>query len=109
MGNFAIEAGEIGCYEKTLVPDAIDKVVVTDADLPTSLECMTDGSARIYVTTDGSDPTIGGKHCFVLPAVRCVRMIPIPNAAKGNVIVKLLSEGAPEYDIANVSTLHTEA
>jgi hypothetical protein len=109
VGKFAIEDGEIGCYEKTLVPNGIDQVTITDAELPTSLEFMTDGSARIYVTTDGSDPTIAGKHCYVLPAVRCVRMIPIPNAAKGNVVVKLLSEGAPEYDIANVSTLHTEA
>jgi hypothetical protein len=101
MADYEVKRGEIGVYDKTLTPDVIDTVVFNAEQAIDLLEFMTDGAGAIYLTTDGSDPTISGAHCRKIPAVRSVRTVRVAEDAQHTEItLKLLSEGAPEYDIS---------
>lgn len=93
-----INAGSVGTYGNTLVASTVDTVTFTTDAL--AVEVYSSGSAAIYVTVDGSTPTVGGGGTFELPAVSCVRTIRLANP--GVPVVRLVSSGTPTYSV-NVS------
>jgi len=93
------DAGSIGCYGKTLTANAVD--TVTFAEDLDKVEVLSNGAAAIYVTVDGSDPTIGSGDSWEVPATPCARTLPVPTS--GKTIVKLRSSGAPAYSVSKES------
>jgi hypothetical protein len=58
-----------------------------------------DGSAAIYFTIDGSDPTVEGNGCNVLPAaIGSLTMW----AGAATDVVKLISTGTPKVSIRGI-------
>lgn len=102
MAAYEIEADKVGAYAKTLKAETVDTVTVKSPSA--FIELITDGSALIYFTLDGTAPTVGGANCYVLPAAASVREIrtrasELANAS-GDLEVKLISAGTPEYHVA---------
>lgn len=60
------------------------------------------GTAAIYFTVDGSDPTVGGDDTYVLPAAIC--SFEAPSASSGSTtVVKLISSGTPGFAVEGVA------
>ena len=93
--EYNIDRGQLAAHDKTLVPGEVDTVSF-DED-PREIEVVTDGTAKLYVTVDGSEPTISGSNTHVLPAVVSVRKIV---HAHNPAPVKLISSGAVTYSVA---------
>lgn len=57
------------------------------------------GTAAVYLTFDGSTPTVGGQGCVVLPAA--IGSVEIRPVAPGDAIavVKLISSGTPGVSV----------
>lgn len=87
-------------YAKTLTADSID--VVGFAGSVEEVEVLSDGSAAIYLTVDGSDPSVAGGDCYELPALPCTRVIPVRNYE--SVTVKLISAGTPMYSVCQLAS-----
>lgn len=101
MASYSVAADEHGVYAKTLVASTADTVTFTGRDIET-IEVTADGSAAVYVTVDGSTPTVAGKATFELPIGAIgVRRIAVPSS--GATVVKLISSGTPVYSVAEVS------
>lgn len=96
MAAYTVPAGKIAVHNKTLVANVVDAVSF-ERD-PDQVEVLTDGAAVLYVTTNGTTPTIGGQDCWIIPAVACARVIP----HNGNQAVRLLSAGTPKYSVTAV-------
>lgn len=100
MASYSVSASEHGAYAKTLVASTVDTVTF-DKDVDT-VEVVSDGSAAIYVTVDGSTPTVAGAATYELPAdAIAVRRIVVPTS--GDTVVKLISSGTPVYSVAEAS------
>lgn len=56
-----------------------------------------DGTAEIYFTVDGTDPTVEGDNTEVLPAAIGALSVPVETTAKPT--VKLISSGTPKYSV----------
>ncbi len=99
MASYEVAKGKVGAHAKTLAPNVIDSVTfqaVGDMDI----EVRSDGVAAIYFTLDGSDPAVGGDHCYELPAAPSVRTV---NRTKNlKQVVKLISAGSPEYSVSKL-------
>lgn len=94
MADHTIEADEVGIHNVTLVAATVD--TFTFEKDPEAIEVLTDGEAEVYVTVDGSAPTVGGAHTWKLPAVVCSRRI----AHRRNpAVVKVISAGTPTISI----------
>ena len=91
--------GDVGVYANTLVANTVDTVMFTTDAL--AVEVYSNGSAAIYVTVDGSTPTVGGGSTWELPALQCVRTIRL--TGPGIPVVKLISAGTPIYSVSGVS------
>ena len=109
MTNYNVPAGHVGVHEKVLGPDVEDSVtfllgsVSTPgwAGLPKQVEILTDGAADIYVTTDGSAPTVAGTNCFRVPPLPGSTTVTVPAPDAGQpALVKLISSGAPTYSVS---------
>jgi hypothetical protein len=81
-------------HDKTLAANVADAVNFTDD--PGSVEVVSDGAAKLYVTVDGSTPAVSGDTTYLLPAVPCSRTIPHPGSPRA---VKLISAGTPMYSV----------
>lgn len=97
MGDYT--AAPIGVYAKTLDADAVD-VVRFDTGID-EIEIFSDGAAAIYVTVDGSAPSVEGGDCYELPAMTCTRVIAI--GSNDAATVKLISAGTPMYSICQLA------
>lgn len=101
MASYTVAADLHGAYAKTLVANTVDTVTFTD-DID-RVEVTSNGAAAVYVTVDGSTPTVAGAGTFELPAgAASVREIAVPTA--GGTVVKLISAGTPVYSVAETST-----
>lgn len=101
MASYTVAADLHGAYAKTLVANTVDTVTFTD-DID-RVEVTSNGAAAVYVTVDGSTPTVAGAGTFELPAgAASVRVIAVPTA--GGTVVKLISAGTPVYSVAETST-----
>ena len=97
MADYSIAADARAVHNKTLVATTVD--TVTCARDPRAVEILSDGAAKIYVTVDGSTPTVGGTKTWIVPAVPCARVIPHDRA---DAPVKLISPGTPTYSVTVV-------
>lgn len=60
-----------------------------------------DGAAAVYVSNDGTDPTVAGTGYNVLPAV--IGSVELPDATAGIVtVVKLISAGTPKVSVRGI-------
>lgn len=98
MATYAIAAGEIGAYEKTLTADTVDTVNITRKGVG-RVTIHSDGAAAIYVRTDGTAPAVAGAASHYIPAVAGAYLeLPFP-ADRADGSVKLISSGTPEYSV----------
>jgi hypothetical protein len=110
VAEYTVPAGHIGVHEKTAVAGSVDTVTfeVGAASapgwarrLPRQVEILTDGAAAMYVTVDGSTPTVAGSHCYPVPAAAGSTVIDVRDAnAIDAVVVKLISSGTPVYSVS---------
>lgn len=101
MSDYVVAADMIACHDKTLVANQIDTVTFQRKSVRT-FEISSDGAARIYYTTDGSEPTVSGANTF-----------PIPDGGPSSVmannmegfaaVVKLISPGTPTYSVVDIT------
>jgi hypothetical protein len=101
MAIYNVSAAEHGAYAKQLAANAVDTVNFAK-DL-NRIEVVSDGTAAVYVTTDGPDPAVGSAAAWELPAGGAtIREIVVPTL--GNTVVKLISAGTPKYSVAEPSS-----
>lgn len=99
-----------GPLHATLVADTVTSLTVDVADpRPDNLSFATparprvgvlnvSGGAEVYFTTDGTDPTVGGAGCHVLPAV--ISSLEVDDGTPGPTsVVKLISVGTPKVSV----------
>lgn len=87
--SYSPAAGEIGTEEFTLVAEEIDSVTI-DGDRDKQL-VVTDGAAKAWFTTDGTDPEIGGgPSSWFLPAA-----VSSEDVAWKTNTMKIISAGTP--------------
>lgn len=99
MAEHKIEAGQVGSYENALVATTVDTIKVEG---PCEAVEVTNnsGSKTIYVTTDGSTPTVKGATTRQIPAAVCTRKFNVHTVQGETATVKLISEGTPTYSVA---------
>jgi hypothetical protein len=84
----------------TLVANTV-KTITLDADANRVNILNVDGAAAVYVTVDGTAPTVGGDGAWVLPAAICDLELEV--TGPGNTVVKLISSGTPRVSVGTVS------
>lgn len=109
MASYTVTVSEIGAHEKTLVASTVDTVTFTLgstgspgwARVPKKVEVITDGADDIYVTVDGSTPTVTGAGCYRVPAFPGATVIDVRDSNLTDaVVVKLISAGTPIYSVS---------
>lgn len=101
-------------FHGTLVATTVD--TITMSNLTASVQVDNRGSGDIFVTTDGTTPTVGGAECYVVPA-NSNRVFPtnvrhgvgtwldydgvttVGTAGPTSFAVKLISSGTPAYSV----------
>lgn len=97
MATYEVESGDVGAHAKTLSAATVDTVTfAADVEI---VEIVSDGASAMYVTADGSAPTVAGANTWLLPAgapsTRTLRTV-LSNGAT----VKLISAGTPTYSVS---------
>lgn len=64
------------------------------------VQVWADGTAVVYLTTDGTAPTIDGRQCYEIPG-NALGEYPTPDTGKADV-VKLISVGSPVVRVERV-------
>ncbi len=110
MTAYTVAMGQIGAHAKVLTPSAVDTVtfalgvdrsVAGWANVPRRIEVITDGLADIYVTIDGSAPTVAGAGTYRVPALPGSTFIDVEDSnGQDPVVVKLISSGAATYSVS---------
>ena len=96
MADHSISATEIGAHEVTLVANVVETFTFR-ADVDAVEILSHDGAAPIYVTLDGTAPTVRGATTFVVPAAMGSSVL-APRTA-GPTIVRLISSGTPTVSV----------
>ncbi len=106
MATYTVTNVQIGAHAKVLGAGVVDTVTFVQGGdhtvpgwnrLPKKVEVLSDAVADIYFTVDGTTPTVGGANCYRVPAgALSVDVAPIA----GEVVVKLISSGAPTYSVS---------
>lgn len=94
MSDYAVSRSA----HETLAADAVDNVTISKPGDEVEVTNR-DGSAELYFTIDGTDPTVGGDDTFVLPAAICSRIVSQDQDASPVRVVKLISSGTPAYSV----------
>lgn len=98
--SYTLSATEVAINAKTLVAGAANFDTITISRSASEIEIENheaSGGSRIYVTVDGTDPTLGGKQEYGVPpsAVRTIQV----NSLKNPRVVKVASSGTPTYSV----------
>jgi len=56
-----------------------------------------DGAADVYFRTDGTNPTVGGTNCHLVPAA--VNSLEVADETTDNTNVRLISAGTPRVSV----------
>lgn len=96
MASYTIAAGDTAAHDKTLVASTVDTVTFTDTIR--AVEIISDGTAAIYLTTDGTTPTVSGPKTSKLPAGTITSLTLTPTSGEATAI-KLISPGTPTYSV----------
>ncbi len=110
MAEYEVPNGHVGVHEKALVGAAVDTVTFVVGEdegtpgwgqAPRAVEVLSDGADDIYVTIDGSAPTVAGTHCHRVPAAAGATVIDVRDSNPNDpVVVKLISAGTPVYSVS---------
>jgi hypothetical protein len=65
MTAYTISSGERAVHSKQLAAGVSDTVTLEDGS--DGLEVLSDGSAALFFSVDGTTATVGGGHCYELP------------------------------------------
>ncbi len=100
----------VGPLHATLVANTVTPLTLDVADpRPENLSFATpprprvgvvnvSGTAEVYFTTNGTDPTVGGAGCHVLPAA--ISALDVYDETPGPTsVVKLISVGTPKVSV----------
>jgi hypothetical protein len=96
VADHPVAEDRLAAHNFTLVAATVDTVTFFDA--PKAIEVLSDGVDKVYVTTDGSTPTVGGDNTWIIPATPCARSIRMVSGK----VVKLLSSGAPTLSVTRI-------
>jgi hypothetical protein len=97
VASYTVASGLIACHDKVLTASTVD--TVDFAEDTEYVEIVSSGDAKIYVSADGSTPTVSGGNTYVVPAVACARTF---RHWKPDGVVKLISSGTPTYSVTLV-------
>lgn len=109
MAEYTVTTAQVGAHAKTLVAATVDTVTFTLGatgtpgwgNVPKRVEILTDGVDDIYVTVDGSAPTVAGANCWRVPAIQGSTVLSVADSNPTDaVVVKLISAGTPEYSVS---------
>lgn len=110
MAIYTVAMGKVGAHAKVLSAGVVDTVtfalgadqgVAGWANVPRRIEIITDGLSDIYVTVDGSAPTVAGDGTYRVPALAGSTFIDVEDSnSQDPVVVKLISSGAPTYSVS---------
>ncbi len=109
MTSYTVPNGHVGAHKKTMAASTVDTVTFQLgspgtpgwAAVPRRVEIITDGADDIYVTVDGSDPTVAGTSCWRVPAMPGATVIEVSDSdPTDEVVVKLISPGTPVYSVS---------
>lgn len=97
MAAYTVAEKKIAKHNIVMVANVEDNVMFFEN--PTEVEIVSDGAAKIYVTTDGTAATVAGDNTYIIPAIAGVRTIRHwdPTAA-----VRLISPGTPTVSVTRV-------
>lgn len=92
-----VATDERGVHAITTSANAVDTVTFTGRDCD-AVEVISDGAADLYVTVDGSTPTVAGNTTDRLPSgAPSVRVLSVPTS--GATQVQLKSSGTVKYSV----------
>lgn len=97
MAAYTVAEKKIAKHNIVMVAGVED--TVTFFENPLNVEILTDGTAKIYATTDGTAATVGGDNTYIIPAVAGVRVIKHWDPAAA---VRLISPGTPTISVTRV-------
>ena len=84
----------------TLVASTVATVQIVPWASGLWVECRTTGTDEMWVTLDGSVPTVAGDNCFLVSGAR---NFPVSYDANGSVVtVKMISSGTPGYSVSGL-------
>ena len=96
MATYTLAASDLGAYDKTLAASTVDTVTWTGTTVEW-VRVFNEGGAGLYVTTDGTNPTVsGGATVKVAPATFAI----IRGPRDGPTSVKLISATAGAYSVS---------
>lgn len=101
MASYQVAASGYSSQDNTLTASTVDTVMFLASAL--SVEVMADGTAAVYVTVDGSTPTVSGANTFKLPPVGSWTALVLSVPTEGAPVVKLISAGTPVYSVSIAS------
>lgn len=111
MASYTLTYGDRAAHAKTLVAATVDTVTFPAGDpaspgwarQPKKIKVISDGTADIYFTVDGSAPTVAGAKTYRIQSVAGSETATLndgnPNDA---VVVKLISAATPKYSVVAV-------
>ena len=101
MASFTMAESELGVHAKTLVADTVDTVTVTSVANVDKIELISNGSAAIYFTLDGSAPTVAGANTRILPSgvTSVYTLFDGGRSRYDTLVLKLISSGTPTYSV----------
>lgn len=99
MANHTVAKNAVGEHDVVLTPNVVETVTFSQQVIP--VEVISDGTAAVYYTLDGTDPAVGADQCYELPAgspavdtrTRGVLDSSAPT------VVKLISTGSPTISV----------
>lgn len=99
MTSYSVSAGNVAAHAKTLVADTADAVSFADnvSTVRIVVVAAAAGAAPIYVTGDGSAPTVAGANTNVLAAVAGAELVLELSGSVDQ--VRLISAGAHTYSV----------
>lgn len=95
MATHAVASGEVGAHAVLLTASTIETFTFAGG-LGRATVVSHDGAAALYFTTDGTDPTVGGSHCWVMPAAIGTVTVAVPGSGT---TIKVISAGAPTLSV----------
>lgn len=103
MASYLIAAaasGQVSVQDKTLTASTVDTVTF---DEPVSgVEVLTDGTAAVYFSLNGSAPVVSGQSTYKVPAASSPTSV-VVCVDHGFTVVNLISSGTPTYSVTRAA------